>query len=125
MSKFSDFIRNATPEQKEKVMQRVMEISEYEQEIVLLRSQVTAANARERKSFMAGFAYGIDYDIGNPDSEQCWQQYRCQDDTDWKAVSEDDAAKIDAAVLAAQCQHEFWDKGQHTKYCIHCGESGG
>ena len=66
-----------------------------------LLSEVTTANAREKKAFM--YAIWIDPDCWMTkdeelDSEKCWQQYRCQDETDWKVVSEEDAAKIDDAV---------------------------
>ena len=67
-----------------------------------LLSELAAANAREKKAFM--YAIWIDPDCwmsenDELDPEQAWQQYRCQDETDWKVVSEEEAAKIDAAVL--------------------------
>ncbi len=67
-------------------------------------SKVTAANARERKAFMAGFKAATTTPPGmfGRDEEQEWQQYRCQDETDWKVVSGKDAAKIDALVLETQ-----------------------
>ena len=59
-------------------------------------SEVTTANARERPTFIAGAnAVMNDQDV---DIEQAWQQYRCQDDTDWKVVSEEEEA-ITAAAL--------------------------
>ena len=70
------------------------------QEVRTLTAQVTAANARERPAFMAGLEAAFEWNgIETLDYEQAWQQYRCQDETDWKVVSEEDAAKIDAAVL--------------------------
>ena len=69
--------------------------------IECLSSKITTANARERKAYMAGFWDGYETDPVpecEPDEEQAWQQYRCQDDSDWKVVSKEDAAKIDAAV---------------------------
>ena len=111
MSKLGDFLRDASDEEKEKVMERVQQMVEYEQELMRLRarhdgdvkvvraaeacarkhqertdallSEVTTANARERKAFAAGF-----YSLG-ADEEQKWQEYRCQDDSDWKVVSEE------------------------------------
>ncbi len=71
----------------------------YEGEIKRLSAELTKANARERKAFMAGFWVDSNCRPINPDDEQEWQQYRCQDDSDWKVASEEDAAKIDAAVL--------------------------
>jgi len=35
-TKFSEFIRNASEEEKERVYRRVMEISDYEQELVII-----------------------------------------------------------------------------------------
>ena len=67
----------------------------------LLSSEVTAANARERPAFEAGMkkaAAMAPFNIDEYDLEQAWQQYRCQDETDWKVVSEEEAAKIDASV---------------------------
>ncbi len=64
-----------------------------------LSAEVTAANARERPAFVAGWNAALHIkDCDSDDIERAWQQYRCQDETDWKAVSEEDAAKIDAAV---------------------------
>lgn len=56
------------------------------------------ANARERPAFMAGYEYA---DVNNTtaDAEQAWQEYRCQDDTDWKAVEDETAKTIDTSVL--------------------------
>ena len=74
-------------------------------EIERLLDQLTVANARERKAFMAGIDAVTSHappsraDMSDWDDEQAWHQYRCQDDSDWKMVSEEDAAKIDAAVL--------------------------
>ena len=58
------------------------------------------------KAFMAGFKAATTTPPGmfGRDEEQAWQQYRCQDETDWKVVCEEDAAKIDAAVLGRQEQ---------------------
>ena len=65
-----------------------------------LLAELAAANARERPAFEAGYREGLaEAWIEDGDVEQAWQQYRCQDDTDWKVVSEEDAAKIAAAVL--------------------------
>jgi len=46
MKSLSDFIRNATPEQKEKVMGRVLQITEYEQRIQLLTAENKRKDAR-------------------------------------------------------------------------------
>lgn len=50
-----------------------------------LTTEVRKANAREELAFFAG-AHAL---ICDPtvDIVQAWQQYRCQDDSDWKAVS--------------------------------------
>jgi len=54
-----------------------------------LTEQLRAANARERPAFEAGYeAGGDDCRTGDEDREQAWQQYRCQDDSDWKASTE-------------------------------------
>jgi len=67
-----------------------------------LTEQLRAANARERPAFEAGYeAGGDDCRTGDMDEwgergvtkytedrEQAWQQYRCQDDSDWKASTE-------------------------------------
>ena len=69
-------------------------------ELSRLSCENERANARERKAFMAGVEavqHGADFH----DEEEAWQQYRCRDETDWKVVSEEDAAKIDASVLRA------------------------
>jgi len=50
-----------------------------------LVTEVKAANLRERKAFMAGLSINAGYQ----DAEQEWQQYRCKDDTDWRAVEID------------------------------------
>ena len=53
-------------------------------------SQLVQANAREHRAFYAGMkasASMAPFNIDNVDVEQKWQQYRCQDDSDW-AVSE-------------------------------------
>ena len=64
-------------------------IDDAEDAIRTLRSEVSTANARERVAFMAG-AYAVIGDkVNDIDIEQMWQQYRCQNETDWKAVSED------------------------------------
>ena len=71
-----------------------------------LRDEILAANARERKAFIAGVqavTESMPYTTVF-DEDQAWQQYRCQDETDWKVVCEEDAAKIDAAVLGRQEQ---------------------
>ncbi len=61
--------------------------------------EARSANARERPAFMAGLEAAFEWNgIETLDYEQAWQQYRCQDETDWKVVSEEDAAKIDALV---------------------------
>jgi hypothetical protein len=65
-------------------------------ELSILTTEVSAANARERPAFMAGWGYR--YVHKSDDLEQAWQQYRCQDDSDWKAVDDETAAEIDAAV---------------------------
>lgn len=64
----------------------------HEAEIERLSAEVTKANRLEREAFGAGMLAAIEQfskvfnaakDI---DFEQTWQQYRCQDDTDWKAT---------------------------------------
>ena len=57
-------------------------------EIDGLRNEITDANARERPAFMAGFKAATTTPPGmfGHDEEQAWQQYRCQDDSDWKAT---------------------------------------
>ena len=53
----------------------------------ILIAENSAANARERPAFMCGYDEG--YEDGKrlavPDREQSWQEYRCQDASDWKA----------------------------------------
>lgn len=57
-----------------------------EQERDAAREELKKANARERPAFEAGwYAHGKD---PAPDLEQDWQEYRCQDPTDWRAVDE-------------------------------------
>ena len=50
-------------------------------EIERLTNEVTIANGRERQAFITGYKCGADPE----DLEHAWQQYRCQDDTDWVA----------------------------------------
>ncbi len=62
-------------------------VEQLQEQIERLSAEVTTANARERKAFMAGLESAIGYDeLGDIDEEQEWQQYRCLDDTDWKAT---------------------------------------
>jgi hypothetical protein len=83
-----------------KCIQEVIEVAAHNNEMIRtlklevsrLSCEVKRANARERKAFTAGF-----YSLG-ADEEQKWQEYRCQDDSDWKAVSEEEASKIDASA---------------------------
>lgn len=77
---------------------RSVAIEGQKKEIERLSCEVTTANAREREAFMAGCQYAGKAPPDDWDQEQGWQQYRCQDETDWKVVSKEDAAKIDAAV---------------------------
>ena len=57
-----------------------------------LMCQLERANARERKAFAAGMIALVDHVAGalekaaDIDPEQAWQQYRCQDDSDWRAA---------------------------------------
>ena len=47
------------------------------------------ANARERPAFMAGLEAAFEWDgVETLDYEQAWQQYRCQDDADWRSVQQ-------------------------------------
>lgn len=72
---------------------------DYEAAVETLLTNVKTANARERPAFYAGYREGLaDAWTEDDDAEQAWQQYRCQDETDWKVVSKEDAAKIDASV---------------------------
>ena len=49
--------------------------------------KLVLANARERKAFLAGYKEGFsDFLTMDEDVERAWQQYRCQDETDWRAV---------------------------------------
>ena len=50
-------------------------------------SEVSTANAREKPAFMAGFERGGDC----VDADEAWQQYRCQDNSDWKATQRQDS----------------------------------
>ncbi len=77
-------------------------------EIDDLRNEITVANAREREAFMAGFKAATTTPPGmfGRDEEQAWQQYRCQDETDWKVVSEEEAAKIDASVSTGRAPND-------------------
>lgn len=52
-------------------------------EMEALEADLKKANARERRAFQAGLYEDIAESV---DEEQLWQQYRCQDDTDWKVV---------------------------------------
>ena len=109
------------------------QLYEKDQEIERLSAEVSAANARERPAFMAGFQSG--YEAGEPcttieqeDYEQAWQQYRCQDDSDWKVtdstcqrrpVSEDVCGECGAG-LGEDCA----DARQEMENCCTClGES--
>ena len=57
-------------------------------EIGRLTAVLKISNVRERRAFMAGLESAIMYDeLGDLDAEQEWQQYRCQDDSDWASVS--------------------------------------
>ena len=53
-----------------------------------LEAELKQANARERKAFIAGWNGGLC--AGNTDEEQAWQQYRCQNNSDWAALKTDD-----------------------------------
>ena len=56
------------------------------------RDALEQANARERKAFAAGLMAAVEQIAGeiekatDIDPEQMWQQYRCQDDTDFRAA---------------------------------------
>jgi hypothetical protein len=73
----------------------ICRMDELQAEIARLQAEVAKANARERPAFMAGLlkghGEGIESYAGDP--EQDWQQYRCQDDTDWRAVKESERTK--------------------------------
>lgn len=59
-------------------------------EVSRLLCEVKRANARERPAFDAGMkaaAAMAPFSIDDFDCEREWQQYRCQDETDWR-VSE-------------------------------------
>ena len=71
-------------------------------EISRLSSEVSTANARERKAFMAGCQYACATAPNDWDQEQGWQQYRCQDDSDWEVSDMTDEAKIDAALVSEE-----------------------
>ena len=70
-----------------------------------LAAALEQANAREREAFMAGieiFAKHVSpsrASLMDWDDEQAWQQYRCQDDTDWKTVDDDTAKAITESAL--------------------------
>ncbi len=50
--------------------------------------KLALANAREKKAFMAGLQRGEQWsDAPYDDNEQEWQQYRCQDDSDWRSTA--------------------------------------
>ncbi len=77
-------------------------------EIWRLREKLSAANARERKAFENGVVIltneaGVPFSVtAEIDLEQLWQQYRCQDETDWRATTPEEAAAIDTAALPAK-----------------------
>lgn len=92
--------------------------------IAMLLAEVKAANARERKAFMAGVDYGFT-ESASDDWEQAWQQYRCQDDTDWKAtVSTQIKGESTQNVGddSQQCQHENQMQYGREIECIDCGD---
>jgi len=65
---------------------------ELRQEVKRLRGALGKANARERPAFENGAAMlanevGVSFGTtAKVDLEMLWQQYRCQDDTDWACV---------------------------------------
>ena len=67
-------------------------LQEQRREIERLEAELKKANARERDAFMAGFEMDSDCRMGEPHTkpnpEQKWMEYRCQDDTDWRATDE-------------------------------------
>lgn len=66
---------------------KVMGLQELVGRVKDLEADLKKANARERPAFEAGLDAGVDVNYFNcQDKEQAWQQYRCQDDTDWKSV---------------------------------------
>ncbi len=78
-----------------------------QKEVERLSSEVSTANARERKAFMAGIEavqHGADFH----DEEEAWQKYRCQDDSDWAVVSEghESAEDREARYAAMERRHE-------------------
>ena len=86
-------------------------------------SEVSNANARERKAFMAGCQYACTTAPDDWDQEQGWQQYRCQDDSDWKATVSEEPAPL---VLHPECK-KAWDRGltdypheEHIRDCAEC-----
>ena len=61
-------------------------------EIERLEAALKKANARERLAFEAGWTVYGDNDHLDPvmeSVEAAWKHYRCQDDADWKAISQD------------------------------------
>ncbi len=68
------------------------------------------ANARERPAFMAGVEVGLALEgIDRCDYEQEWQQYRCQDDSDWRAARGvlADPERV-STVPAPECDHSWF-----------------
>jgi len=77
---------------------------------------------KEREAFLAGYEAGLsDARTDDEDNEQAWQQYRCQDDTDWKPTS---GGPIQ---MRQDCEHDPLTYAKHpsgdvvTK-CRKCGE---
>lgn len=67
---------------------RIAFIREQEGLIERLTEAYVKACHRERAAFMAGYDAGHKDggDIQKADHEYEWQQYRCQDDTDWRTT---------------------------------------
>ena len=63
-------------------------VDEQDDEIERLTAEVTKWKAEQEKAFRAGWtSCWLYWEAGVIDEEQAWQQYRCQDETDWKSVS--------------------------------------
>ena len=75
-------------------------------EIDRLTTELKNANARERKAFMTACKIRSITPIAEWDEEEAWQQYRCQDDTDWKAT---------------KCPHPVHDNPGLIIPCPECG----
>jgi len=62
-------------------------LTDKDQRIDKLEADLKAANARERPAFMAGISIALSSQFKDGfDEEHAWQQYRCQDGTDWKVT---------------------------------------